>query len=66
LLTYHTCRTVSHAQVRQAVKMQIDGPLLVIGDASSSMNVAVRTATIIAGFVASLVPPVRPVWVMLC
>jgi len=43
-------------KVRQAVKLQIDGPLLVIGDASSSMNVAVRTATIIAGFVASLVP----------
>jgi len=43
-------------KMRESVKLPIDGPLLVIGDASSSMNVAVRTAVIIAGFVASLVP----------
>lgn len=60
--------------VRSAIKLAIPSPVLIIGDASSSMNVsrrpwcrrltrspvlqvAVRTATIIAGFVASLCPP---------
>jgi hypothetical protein len=40
--------------VRADLKLPIDGRVLVIGDASSSMAVAVKTATIIAGFVASL------------
>lgn len=41
-------------RVRAALKLPIDGKVLVIGDASSSMAVAVKTATIISGFVASL------------
>jgi hypothetical protein len=41
-------------KVRASLKLPIDGRVLVIGDASSSMAVAVKTATIIAGFVASL------------
>jgi hypothetical protein len=41
-------------RVRASLALPLDGKVLVIGDASSSMAVAVKTATIISGFVASL------------
>ena len=43
-------------ELRAAISLPINYPVLIIGDASSSMSVAVRTATIIAGFIASVCP----------
>jgi hypothetical protein len=43
-------------KLRSEITLPINYPVLIIGDASSSMQVAVRVATIVAGFIASVCP----------